>query len=65
MAVPRKAMVYPDAQEFFILGFFDTVAIQVKIQGQLIHMLQFLSCGNEELFCLLGSCCFVYWDHLI
>ena len=54
MAVPAM-IVYPDAQEFFILGFFYTVAIQVKAQGWLIHMLQFLSCGNEELF--LSSLC--------
>ena len=64
MAVPGKVIVYPDAQEFFILGFFYTVYIQVKIHllalFRLIHMLQFLSCGNGELFCLL-----CVRDHLI
>ena len=53
MAVPGKVIVYPDAQEFFILGSGYTVAIQVKIEGWLIHMFQFLLCGNEELFCPL------------
>ena len=55
MAVPGKVVVYPDAQEFFILSIFYTVDIQVKIQGWLIHMLQFLSCDNEELFFPLGT----------